>query len=520
MAITKLLRIKAAKSGSKSAGLRRCLEYVCRGEKTEGGILVGGNCGSDPAVIYEEMCANKAIWGKEDGSQGFHYVISFPASEAVDEEIVMQVAEDFCRELLQDRYLYCIAVHTDRNHLHAHIVFDSVSYKDGTMYHSGQYDWHERIQPITDKVCQRHGLSVLEYDEGKERIGMYHAEWEEAKLHSVLPSGKVSWNDLIRDDIDDAIRRTDSWSAFLRELENRHYDVRDGKYLSVKPEGKDRAVRTGRLGEDYTKESLMARAGGAAERIVSYRTYGRPDALYRAVRLRTNAGRSLSPMEKRFFVKWMKLSHFRKPDFPHSYRYRQAATRLDRMAREFEYMVANDLTDMMAIEKKSESLKIQEGTLLRARTRINNRNSISEDNCAELVRIREELKAIRTEQKLLQEIVKTRMDDSILFERGAVDVKIPEGDFYTRITVDRSLFTDVKDEEGIVVRLPGQEEKVVLIKDDSRYLNAGTMLSSYIYNDLTYPLIDKSGEIIRQISGQELKTYFEDRTRNRERGSL
>ena len=78
MAITKLLRLKESAKGNRAAHLKHNLFYICDPDKCGGGVWIGGNAGTRPEIIYETMIENKKYWGKEDGSQGFHYVISFP----------------------------------------------------------------------------------------------------------------------------------------------------------------------------------------------------------------------------------------------------------------------------------------------------------------------------------------------------------------------------------------------------------------------------------------------------------
>ena len=520
MAITKLLRIKENKhSNNKSAGLKRCIDYICQPEKTAGGKLIGGNCGADPTMIYAEMQANKKLWDKEFGSQGYHYVISFSPDEEVSEELAACVAEEFCEELLDGNYLYCYAVHTDKSHAHVHIVFDSVSNVHGAYYHSPRTDWKNRLQPLTDKICERHGLRALTYDPDKERIGMFHAEWESTQYKSILPSYGVTWNDLIRDDIDEVMSKTDDWQSFLEELRNRHYQVRDGKFLSVCPEGKERTVRTGRLGKDYTKEALLERLySGRKEIAKGYKVYGRPDALYRAIRTRYSKDQGLSPMERRFFIKWVKLSQFRRPDFLHNWRYRAAIIQLERMTEAFEFMIANDLPDLVSVKEKLQELTAKESKLIRERIRIRNHCRNQEDIPTErLQELRNEIQDVHREQKLCKTIIDNGMNDQILLESGTLDVDIPPRDFYTRVTINQALIINNRDEEGIIVRIPGQKEVVLLYKEDSRFMNDGRMLSTYLYHDLDYQVIDNDGEQVRSISGHMLAGYFEDRTRKKVR---
>ena len=146
------------------------------------------------------------------------------------------------------------------------MTFDSVSRLTGLKYHSPRGDWEKRIQPITDAVCKKFGLPPLTFDE--ERAGAPYETWRENKAREngeKTDPNKVSWTDIIRDDIDEAVRNSDSYASFLSYLESRHYQVRDGKYLSLKPYGKPKAVRTRSLGPGYGKEELIERIRGVKD---------------------------------------------------------------------------------------------------------------------------------------------------------------------------------------------------------------------------------------------------------------
>ena len=180
MAITKLLRIKQVNGSNPAAHLKRNIFYICNPEKTGGGIWIGGNAGTLPENIYNNMVTNKLLWGKQEGSQGFHYVLSFPPYSPVDESLALKIAGEFCEELLGGNFLYCIAVHNDQAHMHAHITFDSVSKTDGYKFHSPKGDWEKRIQPITDRLCEKYHLPTLAYDAGDLK-GIDYGSWESAK---------------------------------------------------------------------------------------------------------------------------------------------------------------------------------------------------------------------------------------------------------------------------------------------------------------------------------------------------
>ena len=258
MAVTKLLRIKEGKGSRQNRPLLDALKYICNPEKTKD-LYIGGNAGWSAESAFHQMVENKKVWRKPDGTQAFHYILSFPPTEYITPETAMKVTEDFCRELLgDDDFLYLYTIHVDRQHLHAHIVFDSVSRVDGRKFHSPKGDWEKRIQPITDRVCKKYGLSTLSYDE--ERKGKDYGEWRNQKMREKgVRSEKPTWQDLIRDDIDEAIAASSTYEEFLSYLRTLHYDVRDGKYLSLHAEERQRAIRTYRLGEGYGKEEIQNR---------------------------------------------------------------------------------------------------------------------------------------------------------------------------------------------------------------------------------------------------------------------
>lgn len=96
-------------------------------------------------------------------------------------------------------------------------------------------------------------------------------------------SMKFSWYDIIRDDIDEAIESSDSYEEFLEYLKSMHYEIRDRKYLSLKPFGKERFVRSMRLGEEYSKDSIKQRIAGK-KKGMEFRRYGNYEKLKEIIR--------------------------------------------------------------------------------------------------------------------------------------------------------------------------------------------------------------------------------------------
>ncbi len=378
MAVTKLLRIKERKSGDPSGGLKAALRYICNPDKA---ALVGGNAGSSPDHAYAVMKRNKDYWNKPGGSAGFHYVISFPPDCQVDAKTAASVAEDFTQELLGGRYYFTYAVHTDKDHMHVHIVFDSVAIDDGVKYHSPKGDWEKRIQPISDRVCQKYGLPPLEY--GEARTSVDHGEWIRRKERRKEKQGGPdtmdnwetgrqqsehpyihSWFDLMRDDIDEAIMRNPSYGSFLRYLESLSYTVRDGKYLSLKPKGRERAVRTLRLGRGYSKEEIQERIEFVRSHPIDpedFRKYGEMETVRRLLFLkRSSSGRwKMTPFQRSFYRSWRNTCLIRRPGPMARMESRSAVLQLEELSDNLQFLIREDIRSEEELRQKWEAAGIE-----------------------------------------------------------------------------------------------------------------------------------------------------------------
>jgi hypothetical protein len=217
--------------------------------KTEG--MIGGNSGTTPQEVYQVMLETKQEWEKEGGRQGYHFVISFPPGEATKEE-AYAVINDFCDEYLGENFDYVFSVHTDQNHMHGHIVFNSVNRMDGYKYRYEKGDWEKYIQPLTDRICEKYGLPPLIYDKNN-KIGKSYA------AHYAEKEGRPSSEKIIKADIDFMIASSESWDDFIKQMEALGYKIRQGKYVTYIPPGFERGRRDSRLGTGYRKEEIQER---------------------------------------------------------------------------------------------------------------------------------------------------------------------------------------------------------------------------------------------------------------------
>jgi hypothetical protein len=281
----------------------------------------------------------------------------------VDAETVMRIAEEFTEELLHGDFLYTVAVHNDKDHLHAHIIFDSVSQKDGYKFHSPAKDWEKRIQPITDRLCEKYNLPTLSYEEEKERKGKNYREW---KHEQDLRNGKtdeITPYDIIRDDIDEAIAHSDTYPEFLDYMRTKlHYLItRNKSGLSLHPHWRGKAVRTGRLGPGYTKADICRRIINKKyepEIETHYRQYGdmkeiRTVLLYKS---RQNGHFRMTPFQRQFVQRYYRAIHIRSPVYDQTWRYQGDILKAKKISRCIVQMLRYDIKNLDDVQKRKKEI--------------------------------------------------------------------------------------------------------------------------------------------------------------------
>ena len=230
------------------------IRYAVNAEKTYG-LVVGLNC--LPEQAYSEMMQTKERWDKKNGVQGYHIIHSFAPGEVTAEQ-AQALGLEFARRLLGDKYEAVVSTHVDHEHIHCHIVFNSVSFMDGKMYRSDFKAYFGDIRGISNDVSRENGLYVIE---PKDR-GKHYAEWNAEK------QGKPTVRGSIRKDIDSAIAEAISMSMFFSALEKQGYSIKRGpniKHTAVRPPGGSRFIRLDSLGTDYTEETIKQRISAGAK---------------------------------------------------------------------------------------------------------------------------------------------------------------------------------------------------------------------------------------------------------------
>lgn len=132
MAISKILYMKDCGGHFHGKHLKQALDYVMNPEKTQNGRLIGGmNC--QPETAFKQMMDTKKEFGKVDKRQGYHLILSFKEGE-VSPDTAYEITQKFVKEYLGSLYEAVYCIHDNTDHVHSHIIFNSVSFVDGRKY--------------------------------------------------------------------------------------------------------------------------------------------------------------------------------------------------------------------------------------------------------------------------------------------------------------------------------------------------------------------------------------------------
>ena len=234
--------------------LGRVLEYIGNADKTitpDGRAVLETAINCQLETAYREMMDTKMRWSKRGGVLGYHLVHSYAPGEVTPEQ-AHALGVEFAQQLLQGKYEVVVSTHLDHDHIHNHILFNSVSCLDGKKYRDNFKAYYGDIRGTSNAVSRKHGLSVIT-PEGK---GKHYAEWDAER------KGRQTVRGLIKQDIDAVIEQSFTYATFLSGLRKLGYEIKSGsniKHTAVKPPGGARFVRLDSLGEGYTEDDIKQR---------------------------------------------------------------------------------------------------------------------------------------------------------------------------------------------------------------------------------------------------------------------
>ena len=338
MAITKILNIKESEGRNPASHLKNALEYIQNPDKTEECVLVGGiNCLPDTA--FEQMEETKNIFHKTGKRQGYHVIISFSPEEKVTAEQAMYVLEHFAKDELGDDYEAVYAVHTDREHMHGHLIWNSVSMTTGKKYNSPKSNWKNHLQPITNKYCDELGLSIMPAEYSRNPKNISRDKWER----------EMSMKEIILRDAKMCAYAAGNVEHFKYLMKRLGYVFKKDAWMEVQAPGFRYYHSLVKMDEMFAEDRLRHH--------VDMPWMAKP--YFYSSDIRGLHGAKLSPYQKRFYAKLYRLRIVEQKRFVvGGAKYTEELKRFHQLQDEYLLLVNNDIRDVAGLVKyRSEQQK-------------------------------------------------------------------------------------------------------------------------------------------------------------------
>ena len=258
--------IKSVSGGAPS--ISAIIRYVTQEEKTTDNLLSGVLCSVE--TVTEDMLSTKHFYGKTSGRQYKHIVWSLSPDEVISPEEAHAVS----LELVEKSELFkgfevLVATHVDRDHIHSHIIVNSVSLADGHKYRHSKKQLNE-LKKLSDDLCLAHGLKVLTTKDRDEETALDKPISYDQYTYAILSeAGKGhidSWVFYIANHIQRAKENASSFDEFEDLLlhEGIKVECRDNRkniVFSIEDEDGDRRKIRGKtlskyFNDDYSKEAI------------------------------------------------------------------------------------------------------------------------------------------------------------------------------------------------------------------------------------------------------------------------
>ena len=384
------------KEKTTAVSLQDALDYAANRDKTEQSCFESSYaCTLETA--FTDMRQTKERWHKSGGVQGYHLVQSFAAGE-VTPELAHQIAKELADRVLGGRYEYVIGTHLNTDHIHSHIVWNSVSCVDGKKYRSNYKSYVTEIRAVSDELCRKYKLSVID-TENSHHVAKPYAEWLAEK------NNHPTWRTAIRQDVDEAIQQSLTWRQFLSAMERKGYEVRMGrKYPVLRPPGKERFVRFKTLGKRYTPEAIQTRILYPQ----NYRPYVEkaPSVQHGRLHSGKKPHRKLTGLRALYYRYLYELGAIpRKPRRP-SYVVRQDAYKLDQRIRQMEFLSKHNIDTLAQLETHRQAMQTEIRQLLTKRKQLPKTDDV-QSQCES---VNTALKQLRQEERLCRKIAEHSLE--------------------------------------------------------------------------------------------------------------
>lgn len=252
MATTKIFPIRVTETAA--------IAYIANAEKTDNGRLIYTfGCDKNPVQASRDFAQVRTMGTGLSSVLSQHFIQSFSPGEVTPEQ-ALKIGIELCDKFLKGEYQYYLAVHTDKEHIHLHCIFNNVNMFDGLTFetHENQGNKQNRsckkLMNLSDEICKNHGLSVIKNPEKSK--GKSHYEWD-------MNRQNLSWKAKLKFAIDQVVKESDDFEDFLKKCRLHNIEVVYNPEhvidLKFRLDGQKKFARARTLGWYYESKQISRR---------------------------------------------------------------------------------------------------------------------------------------------------------------------------------------------------------------------------------------------------------------------
>ena len=237
---------------------KKIVSYLTQEEKTEEKLIGGKDC--DPDNVVNDFNMTQELYGKTGGVKYHHIIQSFSPEDNITPEKAHEIGKELAESQFKGFEVF-VVTHKDKDHIHNHLVVNSVSFENGLKYNASNKSLWD-IKRESNRLCERENLKVLDLEhKAEKRISSAEKR--------IMDRGQIPWKDELRQIIDIARERTKDLKSFREFLEkNFEIETRVTKNsISYKHPDHGKAIRGRSLGDKYNKEELENEFNGQEKSI-------------------------------------------------------------------------------------------------------------------------------------------------------------------------------------------------------------------------------------------------------------
>ena len=329
MAISSILPRKTMRNRTRLNSMKERHEYDQTAEKTENGALVSSYMCS-PETAAEEFEFSKRLYTQLTGRKQpshrdiimYRIIQSFPAGE-VSPETANKIGYELAMRFTGGQHQFVVATHADKKHIHTHIEFNSTNLDCDRKFKNVKNSAMV-LRQLNDELCRAYGLSTIEKPQKRGKT------FEET---AAVERG-VSFKEQLRQTINRVLPESHGFEDFLANMRREGYEIKQGQYLSFRAPGQVRFTRSFRLGDNYTMDALMERAGNP--RGMPMRAKKPIQSTSRKVNLLIDIQAKLNAGKGAGYERWAKIFN------------------LKEAAKTLNFLIENNLTDYDELVARSE----------------------------------------------------------------------------------------------------------------------------------------------------------------------